>query len=90
MTTKSTARHASRRPDVTEMRPGIDYWRVERVAHYLDISRKRVYQLVQEKKLDVIRLGPRQMRITKESLDIYIKLLMEKESENWEWSEMNP
>ena len=76
--------------DASVSKPGMDYWRVDRVARYLDVSRKRVYQLVQEKKLDAIRLGPRQMRIVRDSLETYIKLLMEKEAESWEWGEENP
>lgn len=59
---------------------GVECWRVERVARYLDISRKRVYQLVQEKKLDAIRLGPRMMRILHPSIERYLAGLMEEES----------
>lgn len=53
-----------------------EYWRVERVARYLDISRKRVYQLVAESKLEAIRLGPRTMRIPRQSFERYMADLM--------------
>ena len=54
---------------------GMEYWRVERVARYLDVSRKRVYQLVQEKKLSAIRLSPRTMRILRQSIEQYLAVL---------------
>ena len=56
--------------------PGVEYWRVRRVARYLDVSPKRVYQMVYEKKLQAIRLGPRQMRIMRVSIDEYVDLLL--------------
>ncbi|NQU44713.1 helix-turn-helix domain-containing protein [bacterium] len=46
--------------------------RVWRVAKELDVSRKRIYQMVQEGKLDAVRLGPRSMRITRDSLERFI------------------
>jgi excisionase family DNA binding protein len=60
---------------------GVECWRVERVARYLDVSRKRVYQLVQEKKIDAIRLGPRQMRILQPSIERYLAALLAREEE---------
>ena len=65
---------APRRP--AERETAIEYWRVERVARYLDISKKRVYQLVQEGRLQAVRLGPRQMRIMRRSLDEYLRDLL--------------
>jgi excisionase family DNA binding protein len=62
-------------------RPGMEYWRVDRVARFLDISKKRVYQLVQEKRLSAIRLGPRQMRIARQSLDSYLDELARRQAE---------
>lgn len=68
--------------------PAAEYWRVPRVARFLDISAKRVYKLVQEKKLVAIRLGPRQMRILRQSVDDYLYMLMESmDDENREWDE---
>ncbi|HBF35339.1 TPA: hypothetical protein DDW35_12330 [Candidatus Sumerlaeota bacterium] len=46
--------------------------RVWRVAKELDVSKKRVYQMVQEGKVEAIRLGPRSMRITRESIDAFV------------------
>ena len=56
-------------------------WRVARVARLLDVSKKRVYQLVRARRLEAIRLGPRQMRILKRSIDAYVVGLLEKEKE---------
>ena len=49
-----------------------ELWRVYRVAKLLDVSKKRIYQMVQEGKIDAVRLGPRSMRITRESIDQFI------------------
>ena len=49
-----------------------ELWRVYRVAKLLDVSKKRVYQMVQEGKIAAVRLGPRSMRITRESIDKFI------------------
>ena len=64
---------AGRRLKPAVREPGVEYWRVHRVARYLDVSKKRVYQLVQERRLQAIRLGPRQMRIARTSLDEYLQ-----------------
>ena len=61
------------------LEPGVEYCRVERVARYLDVSNKRVYQLVQERRLRAVRLGPRQMRIARDSIEEYVKELMTEE-----------
>ena len=50
-----------------------ELWRVYRVAKLLDVSKKRIYQMVQEGKLDAVRLGPRSMRITRESIDHFVE-----------------
>jgi len=50
-----------------------ELWRVYRVAKLLDVSKKRIYQMVQEGKLDAVRLGPRSMRITRMSIDQFIE-----------------
>ena len=62
----------------------MEYMRVTRVARLLDVSKKRVYQLVQEGKLEVIRLGPRQMRVLKGSLEQYIGGLIREEEERFD------
>ena len=50
-----------------------ELWRVYRVAKLLDVSKKRIYQMVQEGKLDAVRLGPRSMRITRDSIDRFVE-----------------
>ena len=60
---------------------GMEYWRVLRVARYLDISRKRVYQLIQEKRLTAIQLSPRTIRITRDSIEQYVAGLLARGSD---------
>jgi len=78
----ATPAAAPRRP--AERESAIEYWRVERVARYLDISKKRVYQLVQEGRLKAVRLGPRQMRVMRRSLDEYLRDLLADERDDSE------
>ena len=59
----------------------IECLRVHRVARLLDVSPKRVYQLIAEGRLEVIRLGPRQTRVFKRSLERYIETLVIQEME---------
>lgn len=48
---------------------------VRRVAQLLDVTRKRVYALIQEGRLEAVRLGPHQTRVTRDSLDAYVAAL---------------
>lgn len=61
---------------------GGEYWKVERVARFLDVSNKRVYQLVDAKRLSAIRLSKRQMRISRESLDDYVASLHRRDDDD--------
>lgn len=45
---------------------------VTTAARHLSVSKKRVYQLIQEGRLDSLRPSPRTIRITKESLERFI------------------
>lgn len=50
------------------------HWlRPHRVANFLDCSRQHVYDLVREGELEAIRLGPRDMRISEQSVERFIK-----------------
>jgi excisionase family DNA binding protein len=49
--------------------------RVVRAAKLLDVTRKRIYNLIDEGKLEAVKLGPRQTRIVRESLEAYIARL---------------
>lgn len=49
-----------------------DLTTVPLVAKQLSISKKRVYQLVQEGRLESLRLSPRTLRITRSSVDRFI------------------
>jgi len=50
-------------------------FRVPRVAKLLDVSKKRIYNLIMEGKLEAVNLGIRQTRITRESLEAYVERL---------------
>jgi len=49
--------------------------RVSMVAEWIGVSKKRVYALVQEGKLDAVRFGPRQTRIPRESVEALVERL---------------
>jgi len=46
--------------------------RIARVAGLLDVSRKRVYHLMAQGRLERVELGPRSVRVTRDSLDAYL------------------
>ncbi|MEN6625208.1 MAG: helix-turn-helix domain-containing protein [Candidatus Sumerlaeia bacterium] len=49
-----------------------EFLRIPWVARRLNISRKRVYQLIRDKQLAAVQFGPRLMRVHRNSLDEYI------------------
>jgi len=53
--------------------------RVPRVATMLDVTKKRVYQMIHERRFEAVRLGPRQTRILKDSLEEYVEGLRRQE-----------
>jgi excisionase family DNA binding protein len=48
-------------------------WRVTRVAAYLDVSKKRVYQMIDEGKLEAVSVGPRGTRVLRASIDRFLE-----------------
>lgn len=52
---------------ITSLQPG-RYLTALTCARYLAVSRKRVYQLIAERKLAAVRFGPRQTRILSDEL----------------------
>jgi excisionase family DNA binding protein len=42
-------------------------------ARLLGVSPKRVYQLLEEGRLEALRLGPRQTRVTRQSLEQFVQ-----------------
>ncbi len=50
-----------------------EFLRVDRVARMLDVSPKRVYQLIRDRELEAIRIGPRQTRIFTHSVEGYVR-----------------
>lgn len=57
--------------------PASELIRVARVARILDVTKKRVYHLITEGKLEAVKLGPRQTRVTRASLEKYITRLIQ-------------
>jgi excisionase family DNA binding protein len=55
-----------------------ELYRVNRVAQILACSRKNVYYLIRQGKIKAMRMGPRQTRISRISLEKYIKEGLEK------------
>lgn len=49
-----------------------ELWSVARVAKFLDVSKKRVYQLIQQGRLESLKLSPRNTRVTRESVERFI------------------
>lgn len=64
-----------------QMPPMHECLRIARVAQVLDVSRKRIYQLIEEGRLDVIRVGPRQTRVLKRSLDEFVNRLLKERAD---------
>ena len=50
-----------------------DLLHIRRVAKILDVSRKRVYAMIQEGKLEAIKLGPRLTRVPRSSLEDFLE-----------------
>lgn len=56
-----------------------ELWTVARVARYLDVSKKRVYQLIAAGRVESLRLSPRATRVTRESVEAYLASLLERQ-----------
>ena len=54
------------------MKPGVEFVRADAVARRLGISRKRVYQLIAQRRLQGIRFGPRMVRVLRASVDQFV------------------
>lgn len=62
--------------------PESELIRVYRVAKMLDVTKKRVYQMVHEGKIVAVRLGPKSMRIKRDSLEKFIRAAEIKREQN--------
>ncbi len=58
-----------------------ELWTVHRVARFLDVSRKRVYQFIASGKLVSLKLGPRTTRITRESVEAFLNDRLQRQKE---------
>lgn len=54
---------------------------VARVAKLLDVSRKRVYQLIQLGRVESVKLSPRTTRVTRESVERLLQNLALRQKE---------
>ncbi len=59
-----------------------EFIRVDAVARRLGVSRKRIYQLINEKRLQAVKFGPRMTRVLRASVDAYIGELLNDEGED--------
>jgi excisionase family DNA binding protein len=50
-----------------------ELWTIARVAKFLDVSKKRVYQLIQQGRLESLKLSPRTTRVTRVSVERLIE-----------------
>jgi|GEM_PF-1713398 len=50
-----------------------ELFRVNRVSAILDCSKKHIYRLIKEGKLAALQFGPRQTRVTRESIERYVR-----------------
>ena len=58
--------------EVGAMEP-LELWKVARVAAHLDVTRKRVYTLIAEGRLEAMRLSRRGLRVTRRSVEAYVQ-----------------
>ncbi len=58
--------------------------RVSAVARLLSCCRKHVYRLIQQGDLEAVRVGSRQFRVTRESLDDLLRVWRRDQSEHIE------
>jgi len=58
-----------------------ELWTVARVARHLDVSKKRVYQLIQAGRVESLKLSPRTTRVTRESVERYLAELLKRQYE---------
>ena len=68
----------AKRPIKMYTLPRSELLRVKKVACVMDVTPKRVYNLIMEGKLEAVKLGPRQTRVTRQSLVRYIKYLIKR------------
>jgi excisionase family DNA binding protein len=72
---------SERRRSRDAMFPSTELWRVARVATHLDVSKKRVYTLIQEGQLETMRLSRRGTRVLRRSVEEYVRRRLRAEAE---------
>lgn len=56
-----------------------ELWTAARVAQYLAVSRKRIYQMVSAGQFQSLRLGERTIRIPRSSVEEFLKRSVERQ-----------
>ena len=54
-----------------------ELWTVARTAKHLDVSKKRVYQMIAIGKIDALKLSARNTRVTRDSVDRFLNAQLE-------------
>ena len=54
-----------------------ELWTVARAAKYLDVSRKRVYQLILSGHISSLKLSPRTTRVVREGVEVFLTAQIE-------------
>lgn len=56
-----------------------ELWSVPKVAQHLDISHKRVYNMIRAGELESLRLSQRGIRVLRKSVDRFVQMQMREE-----------
>jgi excisionase family DNA binding protein len=56
-----------------------ELWTVSRVAKFLDVSKKRVYQLIQQGRVESLKLSQRSTRVTRASVETLVTKAKERQ-----------
>ncbi len=54
--------------------------KISRAAAWLDCSKRHVYNLIDQKQLEAVKIGERGIRVTKESIDVYLDKINQENS----------
>ncbi|GAB4325962.1 MAG: hypothetical protein Kow0059_22190 [Candidatus Sumerlaeia bacterium] len=68
----------------------MDLMQIRRVAKILDVSPKRVYALIQEGRLEAVKLGPHLTRIPRASLEAFLAEAARRAAEDRPVPPVNP
>lgn len=55
-----------------------ELWPVARVAKYLGVSKRRIYNLIETGRLESLKLSPKGTRVPRASIEAYVEQLKER------------